>query len=175
MLVAQPQDEVAELLDLLVVEPAGGLVEQEQRGSATSARAISTRFWIPYGSAAAEASARSARPTSSSVSSASRLPRPPAEGVRADEHVLEHGHRAEQVDVLERARDPALDDAVGGVRSSDVAVELELARVGVVEPRDDVERRRLAGAVRADQTGDRARAATSNDTRRGRRCRRSGA
>ena len=39
--------------------------------------------------------------------------------VAADEHVLEHGHRPEELDVLERARDPRATTRCGGVRSSD--------------------------------------------------------
>ena len=74
--------------------------------------------------------------------------------MRADEHVVEHGHRPEELDVLERARDAAPDDAVRRRVQQALAVEVELARVGLVEPRDHVEERRLAGAVRADQPDD---------------------
>ena len=76
--------------------------------------------------------------------------------VRADEHVLEHRHRREELDVLERARDPELDDAARRRVQQGAAVEDDVARVEAVEPRDHVERRRLAGAVRPDQAGDRA-------------------
>ena len=42
----------------------------------------------------------------------------------------------------------------GALAEERLAVELDLARVGLVEARDDVERGRLAGAVRPDQPGD---------------------
>ena len=48
----------------------------------------------------------------------------------------------------------ALDDAVRRGLEERLAVELERAAVRRVEARDDVERRRLAGAVRPDQAGD---------------------
>jgi hypothetical protein len=68
--------------------------------------------------------------------------------------VLEDGHRAEQLDVLEGARDPALDDSVRRRPQQGLAVERDLARVGPVQTSDQVEHRRLAGAVGADQADD---------------------
>ena len=50
--VAQLRDERAELRDLLVVEAAGRLVEQQQARLGASARASSTRFSVPNGSPA---------------------------------------------------------------------------------------------------------------------------
>jgi len=44
-----PADQVAEHVDFLVVEAAGGFVEQQDLRSAASARASSTRFWVPNG------------------------------------------------------------------------------------------------------------------------------
>jgi hypothetical protein len=76
--------------------------------------------------------------------------------VRADEHVLEHGHVLEERDVLERARDAAADDAVRADAQEVLAVEEHAPVVGAVKPRDDVEEGGLAGAVRADEAGDRA-------------------
>src|SRR3954452_3813668 len=76
--------------------------------------------------------------------------------MRSGDDVLEHGHQREQADVLEGARDALLDEAVGRL-SGDVAtgVAHAAARWGQ-EARDDVERRCLAGAVRADDRPDRA-------------------
>ena len=54
--------------------PPAGSSRSRRRGFATSARASSTRFWTPYGSAAAGKCARSRRPTTSSISNASFSP-----------------------------------------------------------------------------------------------------
>jgi hypothetical protein len=72
----------------------------------------------------------------------------------ADEHVLVHGHGREELDVLERARDSPPDDTVRRRAQQALAVEGDLSGVRPVEPRDQVEERRLAGAVRSDQPGD---------------------
>ena len=53
------------------LSPPAGSSRRRSRGFATSARASSTRFWTPYGNAAAGKSARSRRPTTSSTSRAS--------------------------------------------------------------------------------------------------------
>src|SRR5438067_225037 len=52
------------------------------------------------------------------------------------------------------ARDPAADDAVRRRAQQAAPVEDDLAVVRPVEPRDQVEDRRLAGAVRPDQPDD---------------------
>ena len=72
----------------------------------------------------------------------------------AHQHVLEDGHGAEQLDVLERPRDPAPDDVVRRCPQEARAIERDLAVVGAVEPHDQVEDRGLAGAVGPDQPGD---------------------
>jgi hypothetical protein len=74
--------------------------------------------------------------------------------VRADEHVFQHGHRREQLDVLEGAGNPQLDHAARRRVQQRMSVEQNVAGVDAVEPRDHVEGGRLARAVRADQTGD---------------------
>ena len=60
----------------------------------------------------------------------------------------------EEREVLEGARDPAPDDLVRRNPEEVVAVEDDAPPFGLVEPRDDVERGRLAGAVRPDQPDD---------------------
>ena len=60
----------------------------------------------------------------------------------------------EEHDVLERARDAEPDDRCARLAQEVLAVEDDAAGVRLVEARDDVERRRLAGAVRPDQPGD---------------------
>jgi len=76
--------------------------------------------------------------------------------VGADEDVLEHRHVREELDVLERPRDPELDHAARRRVHQRVAVEDDVAGVDAIEPCDHVERGCLAGAVRPDQPGDRA-------------------
>src|SRR4051794_7151948 len=75
--------------------------------------------------------------------------------VLRDEHVLDRRHRAEQPDVLERAREPALHDPVGPHRGDVLAVEDDPPGGGLVEAREHVEERGLAGAVRPDDRDDR--------------------
>jgi hypothetical protein len=75
-------------------------------------------------------------------------------GVRPELDVLEHRHALEQRDVLEGAGDAAARAAVGGQGEQVVAGEPHRAGRGPVETRDDVEQRRLAGAVGADDGGD---------------------
>ena len=136
------------------LSPPAGSSSSRNVGCAISARAISTRFWVPYGSAAAGTPARLAEPDD--VERLERVPLldPPTERVPADEDVLEDGHRPEEVDVLERPRDAPPHDLVRRGAQQRRAVELDLAGVRRVEPRDDVEHRRLARAVRADQARD---------------------
>jgi len=159
-LVAQPPDQADELVDLLVVEAAGGLVEQQQ------AR--------PAGERSRELDALQ-RPVRKAGRPALRVLRDPDIGerlervaallplalqaggdVRAHEHVLEHGQVREQLEVLEGTRDPEADDATRPHAPQRAAVEENVPGVEPVEARDRVEGSRLAGAVRADQAHDRA-------------------
>src|SRR5205085_1046654 len=82
----------------------------------------------------------------------------------ADADVLAHGHRVEELDVLERARDAAPDDPVRRRAEEAPAGQAELAGVGPVEAGDNVEERRLAGAVRPDQPDDLVLARVERDT-----------
>ena len=59
----EPRDERAELRDLLVVQTARRLVEQQEARPATSARASSTRFSVPNGSPATGRPASLVSPT----------------------------------------------------------------------------------------------------------------
>ncbi len=76
--------------------------------------------------------------------------------MRSDEDVLGHRHRREQHDVLERPRDARSDDPVGASAEQVAPFEDHTTRIGLVQTGDDVEERRLAGAVRADEPADRA-------------------
>ena len=145
--------------------PPAGSSSSSSRGSETSARASSTRFSVPNGrpGAGRRRRRRCRRSRASRARARASARAGSASRVRADEDVLEHGHRREELDVLERPRDPAADDAVRRRVQQRLPSKIELAGVGPVEPRDHVERRRLAGAVRADQADDLA-PSTSNET-----------
>ena len=65
--------------------------------------------------------------------------------------IVEHGKPVEQVDDLEAARNPGLDPFVHGRGGDVVALEQDLAAVGLEMRADQIDERCLAGAVRADQ------------------------
>src|ERR687887_170888 len=71
--------------------------------------------------------------------------------------VLEHAHAREQPPAFRRLGDAPLDDVVGGGMRDVAALEANPSAPRAVEPVDRAERRRLAGAVRADQRHDLAR------------------
>src|SRR5690606_6300804 len=77
--------------------------------------------------------------------------------VQADEDVLQRAHLAEELGVLECARDPAAIDAARRLAVDALAVEENAALARLVDARDHVEQRALAGAVRADHRVDRTR------------------
>ena len=68
----------------------------------------------------------------------------------ADQHVFQYEEVWKQPDVLERASDPRAQHLVRRQPQQLDIVEADAAGVGRSEPGDDVEQRRLAGAVRAD-------------------------
>src|SRR6185312_12057335 len=74
--------------------------------------------------------------------------------VRSRHHVLLDGHVEEEPERLERAGDPAGGDLVRVEAEQAPALELDLARIRRVDARDQVEERRLAGAVRPDHAHD---------------------
>ena len=78
--------------------------------------------------------------------------------MRAERDVLEHGHVGDQLDVLERARDAAPDDALRRRLLDPLPLRRDLAAVGGQHAGDQVEHRALAGAVRTDQRDDLGRA-----------------
>src|SRR5262249_51627810 len=69
-------------------------------------------------------------------------------------HVLEHGHRRKEREVLERPRDTALDDPVRRCTQQALAIEDNLSAFRPVEPGHHVEERRLARSVGPDQADD---------------------
>ncbi len=152
--VADLPDELAELGDLLVVQPAGGLVEEKQaRLRHERARELDALL-----DPVRERRRREER-TVAEADDVEHLERVLLTGaapsaVRPDEHVLEHRHRAEELDVLERPRDALAHDLERGLLEERRSVEQHVPGVRLVETRDDVERRRLAGAVRPDEARD---------------------
>ena len=73
-----------------------------------------------------------------------------------EHHVVEHRHAGEHLGELERAHHPLGGELVARRVARRLAVERDHAGVGLVEPGEQVEQRGLAGAVGADQGGDRA-------------------
>ena len=74
--------------------------------------------------------------------------------VTAHAHVVLDGQAAEELDVLEGARDPTADDPARPLPEQAPAVEADISLVRRIETGDHIERRRFAGAVRADQADD---------------------
>ena len=85
-----------------------------------------------------------------------RLEQRPAQAhVHADEDVLERGHVLEEPDVLERAADAPLRERVRRFSRHLGAIEDDAAGGRLVDAREHVEERRLAGSVRPDKADDR--------------------
>src|SRR5574341_1809217 len=77
--------------------------------------------------------------------------------------VLEHGHRGKELAAFRDVRDPARDDGRGPEPADPPAVELDRAAAERDQATDRAERRRLAGAVRADDRDDLAHAHLERD------------
>ena len=80
--------------------------------------------------------------------------RPSASHLRRHEDVLPRGQAPERLEPLERAADPEPGPLMGLAARDVATVELDPARVRPEQPGDDVEQRRLARPVGADQPGD---------------------
>src|SRR5207302_4260719 len=74
--------------------------------------------------------------------------------VAAGHDVLQYGHAAEQLDVLERARDPEPRRLVRVEAPARAALEGDRPGLRPVDAVHDVQHRALAGAVRADDGAD---------------------
>ena len=74
--------------------------------------------------------------------------------MRADPHIVDDRLRTEQRQVLKSAGDADLRDAMRRTPQRRAPFKQNIAAIGLVEPADAVEERRLAGAVRPDQTED---------------------
>ena len=69
----------------------------------------------------------------------------------AGQHVLQDGHFAEQTQVLKCAAKPQGNARIGPQRGDIPIAEVDRTLAGSQQPRDQIEERRLAGAVRPDQ------------------------
>src|SRR5207248_8026877 len=147
---ADPPDQAGELPDLLVPEPARGLVEQQQ----ARARSEGAGELDPLHRPERQPGRRTAGDALEPELREQLLRGPLAARMPSDLDVLEHRHAREELDVLERPRDAPADDPVGRRSQQALAGEGDLARIRAVQAGDQVEERRLAGAVRADQPGN---------------------
>ncbi len=68
----------------------------------------------------------------------------------ADHHVFQRGHAKEHLQVLERARQPARRQHMRRQIGDVLSEQHDLAARRLIKPRDHVEQRGLAGAVRSD-------------------------
>ena len=170
-LVADAPDEAAELADLLVIEPASRLVEQQQlRACGERARQLD-----PLARAERQTFGRLVRHFAQIECFEQRpggLFEPPllaahpwqpqriadkiaaAGRVGADPHIVEHRLTREQRKVLKGPGNADLGDAVRRPVEQRAALEQDFAAVGRVEAAEAIEQCRLAGAVGADQAED---------------------
>ena len=166
-------DRLAELVDLAVGEAGRRLVQQQERGLRRQRpgdlealqRAERQAGRRAEGEVRRGRGARAARRRSSRVRpllvpgrrcAARPRTKPTVPWLWApDHHVLEQRHRREQRQVLERAGDAELGDAVRRQRRAGRARRtMHPAPRRLVDAADDVEHRRLAGAVRPDEPAD---------------------
>ena len=70
---------------------------------------------------------------------------------RAEDDVLGHGHHRDEHEVLVHHADARVDRVLRGRERDGLAVQPDLALVGLVQPVEDVHQRRLAGAVLTEQ------------------------
>src|SRR5262249_34349520 len=69
---------------------------------------------------------------------------------RAYHDVVDDGEPGERPQLLERARDAQTAHAIRREAGQAAAIQANLTRIGAIEAADDLEQRRLAGAVRPD-------------------------
>ena len=169
--VANPADQVAEHVDFLVVEAAGGLVEQQdlrlgsqrarqfdallgaerQAGNHGVGDVVEVEIADDLVDALVELGLAAADPGQSQ-----RVADDVAvgAGMGADPDVVEHRKVGKQRDVLEGAADADFGDPVRRARQDALAFHQNVARARLIEPAEAIEQRRLAGAVRPDQAED---------------------
>ena len=154
--------------------PAAGSSSSSTPGASASARAISTRRLSTCGSVAGarvERAGDSRRmragfrraPLLRIAVGREQVVAAETAAPQRDQHVVDHRHLREQLRGLVGARDAGARDAVRRAARRSRVAEPDRCRVGAIEAAEQVEHRALAGAVRADEAGDRARARASND------------
>ena len=152
--------EAAEQLDDLLaaggVERAGGLVGQEQRGLVRERAGDREALALAAGEHAGHRRRLVADAQQVEEVAGPRLGglAAPSRDDRGERHVLEHRHPLEQVEELEHDADvpaPHPRELVLAAARDELARDGDRALVGHVEPRDEVEQRRLAAARRAHQ------------------------
>ena len=152
-------EQVVQRLLFAGVKAGGGLVEQQDRGVRRQ-RARDLDETLMAITEARDRLVGAARPARRSRARRARV-----DGARrvtacderiaaafgADHDIFQRGHRAEQANVLERAREASDGALVRGERGHVDAVDENCARRRTIEPGHHIERRRLSAAVRADQ------------------------
>ena len=171
---AELGDQLGDLLRLLRVHPGGRLVEQEQprvrrrRAGDLEPAPVGVRErvrgLVPAVAHQPLAEEREPllgeRPDLALLAPLAGCPEDRAEGARARvavgrrHDVLADGHVEEQAKRLERPRDPLARDQCGSRPGDALAREDDVALRRLVDAGDEVEERRLAGAVRADHADD---------------------
>ena len=163
-------DEVRERLYLAGAEPGKRLVEQKQLRPGRERPRDLEPAEIAVGQHVDERSRlwRQAHVLEHRVGAGARMPLVShARGEAGDLDVLEHAHAEEGPGELEGAGEPAVDDAIGRQAEKRPSVELHLARIRGYEAGEQIEERRLAGAVGAEHAGDRARIEREGDVLHG--------
>jgi hypothetical protein len=145
-----PPDQRPELLDFLVVQSAGRLVEQEQAGAGgerpRQLDALHRSERKPGGRAVRDRREADLFEQVAGIAITAH--------VLSHEDVLEDGHGGEELDVLKRPGNSLAHDAIRRRPQQALAVESDLTGVGPVQPGDQIEQRRLSCAVWADQPRD---------------------
>ena len=172
--IADGADQRAEVRDLFVIEPAGGLVEQQQQRACRPARAPVRRACARPSAGSRPAvwplpssptKANIARAVSSNSRSSLRAGRQrervgqrpvAAARVRADFDVVEHRHGGEQGRGLEGAADAERGDVRRRAAAQRLSVQPDVALRRPIEPAQAIEQGGFAGAVRPDQSDDTA-------------------
>src|SRR5690242_8723682 len=74
--------------------------------------------------------------------------------VPPDQDVLKHAHAAEETDVLKRACDAGCGNSVRAQTRDVASIETDGAGIRSIDAGDEIEKRGLAGTVRADDGDD---------------------
>src|SRR5262245_21699678 len=167
-LVADAADQAAELLDFVMIEAAGGLIEQQQfRRGRERARKLDPLLYperqidhpvqgnrpqievidqLPGGlleRAILAHDPRKMQRVAEEIAAAAAMATHP--------DIVEDRHPPEQRQILKGAADADVDDAMRRLVENALALEQDVAAAGRVEPAQAIEQGGLAGAVRADQ------------------------